>query len=158
MIYINFSAPINDRTTHLLMSVLTNQVNGGENEIYFLFSSPGGSVSAGITLHNFLRSLPVKVTMHNIGIVDSIGNVVFLAAEERYANPNSSFLFHGVGFDINQNTRFEEKNLKEKLTIIKRDQKMITDIIEERTKINENDIIEMFFDAKTKTSDEAKKV
>jgi len=66
-------------------------------------------VRDGVTLYNFIRSLPVKTIMHNIGIIDSIANVVFLAANERYANPSSSFLFHGVGFDVNQPARLEEK-------------------------------------------------
>ena len=94
--------------------------------------------------------------MHNIGIIDSIANVIFLSSNERYCNPSSSFLFHGVGFDIIQPQRFEEKELREKLAVIERDQKSIADIIAERTKLNKKEIIEMFFRAKTKSSNEAK--
>lgn len=156
MLYINFSAPINERTSQALMNLLTEQLNSGKKEFYFLFASPGGNVRDGVTLHNFIRSLPAKIIMHNIGIVDSIGNVVFLAAEERYANPHSSFLFHGVGFDVSQPIRLEEKNLKERLNVIQRDQKIITDIIAERTRLGKEETMEMFFEVKTKTSEDAK--
>jgi ATP-dependent protease ClpP protease subunit len=33
-------------------------------ELYFLFASTGGHVNSGIVLYNFLRSLPIKITMH----------------------------------------------------------------------------------------------
>ncbi len=155
MIYVKFSSPINPQTAQNLMNFLTQQINSGQKEFYFLISSPGGSVNDGIVLYNFLKALPAKIIMHNIGIIDSIATVVFLAADERYSNKNSSFLFHGVGIDITQPMRFEEKNLKEQLIIIERDQKNIADIISERTKLREDDIREMFFRAKTKHSQEA---
>lgn len=34
--------------------------------------------------------------MHNTGSIDSIANVVCLAADERFANRHSSFLLHGI--------------------------------------------------------------
>lgn len=158
MIYVKFSSPINPQTSQNLMNFLSDQINKGQKEFYFLISSPGGSVNDGVVLYNFIRALPVKIIMHNIGIIDSIANVIFLASDERYSNPASSFLFHGVGFDINQPQRFEEKELREKLAIIERDQKSIAGIISERTKLEEKEVIEMFFRAKTKSPEEAKEL
>ncbi len=45
-------------------------------------------------LYHFLHSLPVPVITHNIGSVESIGIVVFLAGERRFACPHSRFLIH----------------------------------------------------------------
>ncbi len=156
MIYVKFSSPINPQTSQSLMNFLSQQINNGQKEFYFLFASQGGSVNDGIVLHNFIRSLPAKIIMHNIGAIDSIANVVFLAADERYCNPNSSFLFHGVGFDIIQPIRMDEKDLREKLAIIERDQKNISGIVVERTRLREAAVEEMFFRAKTKNPIEAK--
>jgi len=156
MIYVKFSSPINPQTSQNLMNFLSDQINKGKKEFYFLISSPGGSVNDGVVLYNFMRALPAKIIMHNIGIIDSIANVIFLSSNERYCNPNSSFLFHGVGFDINQPLRLDEKDLREKLLIIERDQKSIATIISERTELKEEDVKEMFFRAKTKNPNEAK--
>lgn len=156
MIYVKFSSPINPLTAQNLMNFLSNQINAGQKEFYFLISSPGGSVNDGIVLYNFIRALPAKIIMHNIGVIDSIATVVFLSADERYCNKNSSFLFHGVGIDIAQPQRFEEKNLKEQLIMIERDQKNIANIISERSQLKEEEIREMFFRAKTKNPQEAK--
>lgn len=157
-IFVSFTAEINQHTAEALMGVLAEKINNGCKDFYILFSTPGGNVANGVTLYNYLRSIPAKVTMHNIGIVDSIGNLVFLAGELRYAVPNSSFLFHGVGFDVNQSTRFEEKQLKERLKNIERDQKLISDIISERTKLSVEEVRKMFLEAVTKTPEEAKDV
>jgi ATP-dependent protease ClpP protease subunit len=105
----------------------------------------------GINLYNFLLGLPIELVTHNVGNVDSIGNAIFLAGAKRYACPHSTFMFHGVGFDIaNQTIRFEEKNLREKLDAIMSDQKRIGSIITERTNIGEDAVGTLFRDAQTK--------
>jgi len=158
MIYINFSAEINPHTSEALMNFLADQLTKSEKEFYILLSSLGGSVKDGITLYNYIKSLPVKTIIHNIGIVNSIANVIFLAGDGRYAAPHSSFLFHGVGFDIPQPTRLEEKELKEKIKIIERDQTLMSEIISERTKLSLEEIRKLFLEAQTKTPEEAKKM
>src|SRR3989338_11163044 len=154
-LYISFSAEVNQNTTENLMGVIAQKVNAGVKDIYLLISSPGGSVMNGINVYNFLKSLPINLTTHNIGIVDSIANVIFLAGKTRYAVKNSSFLFHGVGFDINQ-ARFEEKDVKEKLKMIQRDQKLIADIIAEQSQYTQDEIEKMFLEADTRTPEQAK--
>jgi len=155
-LFISFSAEINQNTTESFMAVIADQFNKGVKDFYILLSTPGGNVANGVTLYNYLRSLQAKITMHNIGIVDSIGNVVFLAGDPRYAVLNSSFLFHGVGFDITQPARFEEKDLKERLKVIERDQKLMCNIITERTNLKIEEIQKMFLEAATKTAEDAK--
>ena len=123
-----------------------------------MLSSLGGSVKDGVTLYNYIKSLPAKTIIHNIGMVNSIANVIFLARNERYTAPHSSFLFHGVGFDIPQPTRLEEKELKEKSKVIERDQTLMSEIIAERTKLPIEEIRKLFLEARTKTPEEAKKI
>ena len=98
--YINFHSVVNAFTTQNLMTVVAQKLTAGTDHFYVLLSTPGGQVTSGLTVYNFLRSIPAKVTMHNIGNVDSIGNAIFLAADERFACAHSTFMFHGVGFDV----------------------------------------------------------
>jgi len=156
MIYINFSAEINPHTSEALMNFLADQANKGQKEFYVLLSSGGGSVKDGVTLYNYIQALPAKFIMHNIGVVNSVANVIFLAADERYAVPSSSFLFHGVGFDILQPARLELKDIRERMTTIEKDQKLISDIILKRTKIKETELKEMFLEAAVKSPEQAK--
>ncbi|MBI3319028.1 MAG: ATP-dependent Clp protease proteolytic subunit [Candidatus Omnitrophica bacterium] len=149
LVYVNFSAEIIPHTTESLIATCANLANQGVKTIYLLLSTPGGSVMHGMTLYNVLRCLPVELIPHNVGNVDSIGNVVFLAGKKRYACKNSTFMFHGVGFDGVANVRLEEKLLRERLDSITSDQKRIGEIIAERTKINPEQVAKLFLEAKT---------
>src|SRR5271165_2415692 len=148
--YISFSAEIVPHTTESLIALLGQQVNQGVQVVQLLLSTPGGSVMHGMNLYNVLRALPVTLITHNVGNVDSIGNAIFLAGAKRYACPHSTFMFHGVGFDVPQQMRIEEKFLRERLDGITSDQKRIGSVIEERTRIDKEAIARLFLEAQTK--------
>ena len=104
----------------------------------------------GMNLYHVLRGMPFELITHNVGNVDSIGNVVFLAGKERYATPNATFMFHGVGFDIPPNKRLEEKDCRERLDGILSDQTRMGNIIAQHTNLSEGEIAELFKEAQTK--------
>lgn len=104
----------------------------------------------GMNLYNVLRAMPIKLTTHNVGNVDSIGNVVFLAGETRYACQHSTFMFHGVGFDVPQGGRLEEKFLREKLDGIASDHNRIGQLMAERSTLTKKAIKGLFREARTK--------
>jgi ATP-dependent Clp protease protease subunit len=148
--YVSFSAEINTNTTESLIATFANLANQNVSTVHLLISTPGGSVTNGINLYNIMKALPFKLITHNVGNVDSIGNAIFLAGAERYACPHSTFMFHGVGFDVNSGTRLEEKSLKEKLDLISIEHGRIGSIMEERTKLDKESIAKLFLEAQTK--------
>jgi ATP-dependent Clp protease protease subunit len=150
VVYISFSAEINPHTTESLIAALANCANQGVPEVRLLLSTPGGTVMNGMNLYNALRAMPFKLVTHNVGNVDSIGNAIFLAGEQRFACPHSTFMFHGVGFGVPQDTHFEEKVLRERLDGLLADQKRIADIIEECTNLDAEQIKPLFLEAQTK--------
>lgn len=157
-VYVSFSAEIVPKTTEALIAVMAEQANKGVDEVYLMLSTPGGSVMNGLNLYNVLRAFPFKLITHNVGNVDSIGNAIFLAGEERYASPHTTFMFHGVGFDVTTGHRLEEKLLRERLDSILQDQKRIGSIIRERTNLDERQIRKLFREARTKDADYALRV
>jgi ATP-dependent Clp protease protease subunit len=110
--YINFHAGITQSTVQNLMTVIAQKLAAGTTAFYILLSTPGGQVQSGMTVYNFLRSIPAQITMHNTGNVDSIGNAIFLAANTRYACQHSTFMFHGVGIQV-QNLTLKEQRARE---------------------------------------------
>lgn len=151
--YISFSAEINVSTTEQLIATATQLVaQQGFNELYFLFSTPGGNVMNGMNLYNVLRGLPARIVFHNVGNVDSIGNAIFLAGDLRYACPHSTFMFHGVGFDLPPGHRIEQKTAQELLQGILADQTRISSIMTERTNIDVAEANDLFKEARTKDS------
>ena len=150
LVYVSFSAEINPSTTETLIATMTNLANLTVKEVYLLLSTPGGRVMNGMNLFNVLRGMPFELTTHNVGNVDSIGNVVFLAGKKRYATENATFMFHGVGFDNPQNQRLEEKFLRERLNGLLSDQKRIGNIISQHTNLSEGEIAKFFREGESK--------
>ena len=110
--YISYYDAISEPKARALMQACTQAIDQTKpSRLYFLFSSSGGSVDAGITLYNFLRALPIPVIMHNVGSIESIANVVFLAADERYATPHATFLLHGITWNFAQGTQLSQKGI-----------------------------------------------
>jgi len=115
-VYVSFSAEISAATTESLIAAMASLANQGASEVRLLMSTPGGAVMNGINLYNVLRALPFKLVTHNVGNIESIGNAVFLAGEERYACPHSTFMFHGVSANFPPGTsQLDAKRLRESL-------------------------------------------
>ena len=112
MLHIHFSAEINEKSINSLISTVTDHVNKGEKELTLLLSTPGGHISWGLTAFNALKALPIKKIFWNAGNIDSIGVMLFLAGDERYAVPNSRFLFHDVAWMVFQPSNFSEENMR----------------------------------------------
>lgn len=147
--YVSFSAEITPQSAEALLGVCGNLANARVPKVTLLLTTPGGSVMHGMTIYNVLRGMPFELTTHNVGAVNSIGNVIFLAGARRRACPHSTFMFHGVGFDV-RGERFEEKKLRERLDSIRADQKKIGAVIADRTSLSGPEVDELFLEAVTR--------
>jgi ATP-dependent Clp protease, protease subunit len=147
--FISFSAEIVPHTSETLIAAVSNFVLQGYKEIHLLLCTPGGMVMHGITIYNVLRGLPITLITHNVGNVDSIGAVIFLAGEKRYACPQSTFMLHGVAFGTVTPTQFFERSLKERLASIQADQERIKAIYSERAGISPEDAEKFFLGEST---------
>ncbi len=135
-VYIGYYDDISQAKAKAVMTALSDIVREKKPDtIYFLLSSNGGNVDAGVTLYNFLRGLPVKLIMHNIGIIGSIAVLVFLAADTRYACTHSAFNIHGASFDLNAITKIKKSELLELLNGTVAYENSFINIVAERTKL-----------------------
>ena len=148
--HLTFSAEIVPQTVQALIQVISKYQTAGVQEVYFTLTTAGGETRAGVHLYNFLRGMPFRLTVHNIGYVDSIGTIVFLAGDRRYANPHATFMFHGVGIRLPQAQSLDEPLLRDKLKIILRDQERLGSIIQERTNLDGKAVAALFRKAQTK--------
>jgi len=94
---VHYLTDVNVASVRQLMEVCMAAISNAEKpatEIKLYISSKGGDTVAGFTAYNFLKTLPVKLTTHNLSNVESIANVIFMAGSERTASPLSRFLLH----------------------------------------------------------------
>jgi ATP-dependent protease ClpP protease subunit len=139
-----FSSDITPGAANNFAQILGGMAGDGTTRLIIGMNSSGGNVVAGLFLHNTLSTMPFEIVMHNIGNVDSIANVIFMAAAHRVACQNTTFMFHGVGFNSNPAERLEEKNLKEKLDVIEADHGRLAALIASRTNLTEDQCRQLF--------------
>ena len=155
-ICISFSSPVKQVTAGALMAALSDAINAGRDEIHLFLSTPGGTVQDGIAVYNFIRALPAPTIVYNVGSVNSIGNAIYQSGSRKIAAPVSSFMFHGVGFDI-QNARFELKELRERMSSVENDQALIADIMVQHTSLKKADVDALFLEMAHLRASEAQK-
>jgi ATP-dependent Clp protease protease subunit len=123
--YIVFTADVQAVQAGKLRAALT-QASNARNDIYLIISSGGGNVFEGLSLAAFMKTLPVQITTHNIGQIDSIASVIFAAGSKRCANSHASFMFHGVSMHYDkmdliesqlQEQYFQVKRLRENIAV-----------------------------------------
>lgn len=153
--YVIFSVPVDPNTAQRLINTILEKLRTGKKIITVLISSPGGQVSAGINIYNFLRGIPAEIITHNFGQSDSIAVTIFCAGSKRYCTPDSRFLVHGIGFDATQGQRFDEHLLAERLEGLKNDRITISKIISENSKRTSKEIEEDMFKGVVWTPEQA---
>jgi ATP-dependent Clp protease protease subunit len=149
--YVNYFDGISDSKVRGLMGLCTEIISKVKPaHLYFALSSPGGSVAAGITLYNFLKALPVEISMHNIGSVDSIATVIFMAGARRYACKHSRFLFHGVALTFGKDQVVNSAQMNEHISGLEQDEGRIKELIAERSELNAGELDALFRQGETK--------
>jgi ATP-dependent protease ClpP protease subunit len=88
-----FCGPINENSARDLIYAMTTATARGQN-VHLLFQSSGGSVGEGICLYNFFRTLPIELTIYNVGSVNSAAVIAYLGAKRRITSARAVFMLH----------------------------------------------------------------
>ena len=130
---------INPQSLAALQKVAMGALHEKATEITVYLSCLGGSTDAGFTAYHFLRSLPVPLTMHCIGNVESMGIIIYLAADTRIASPHSKFKIHPMQWNFPASA-VDHDRLNEFSQSIDFDADRYASIYEERIKDAKNPI------------------
>ena len=142
--YVLFSAPINEETANNFIGLLSKLAAQKASRVVIGLNCIGGHIAAGVALHNCMRAMPFKIVTHNIGNVDSIANVVFLAGDERYACKATTFMFHGAAVNAGPHGHLEEKHLLERLDVVQSQHRRMSELIAARTRLSISLCMELF--------------
>ncbi len=101
--------------------------------------SPGGVVTEGFAIHDFLRSQSKPVTTIIEGECASIATVIALAGDTRKMTSNSDFMIHmpwGMAAG-------ESGDIQKYADLLKRDEDKIADFYAQKTKLDKDAILDM---------------
>ncbi|MGN6271298.1 MAG: ATP-dependent Clp protease proteolytic subunit [Sphingomonas sp.] len=132
-LYIGFCGAIDSAGVGRIAGTLNEAVNQQFDAVHMTFTSNGGFVSDGIYLYNHIRSLPISVTIHNMGMVASIAASIYAAADRRTACANAMFMIHPV--HTQPNGALAHAALRSTLESAIADEERIDAILKDRTAI-----------------------
>ena len=88
---------VNDTTASLVVAqLLFLEAQDPDKDIYFYINSPGGSISAGMSIYDTMNYIKCDVCTICIGMAASMGAFLLSsgAKGKRYALPNSEIMIH----------------------------------------------------------------
>ena len=110
---VHFIGPINHASACTVRNLCLQALQSGASEIELHMSTEGGNMTAGFALYFFLKSLPLPLTTFNVGSVESVGVVIFLAGARRYACPGTRFLVHPLHWGFGQQVAADHARVSE---------------------------------------------
>lgn len=139
LVVLTFIGPIERPATVRLRNACSAAVNNGATDLTILFASHGGLIDEGFALYGFLRALPLKLTMHAIGAVESIASIIFLAADQRFGTEQSHFMFHPFTWTFMQQ-KYEPRGITEVQDNLENSKGKYSSILESRTALTNKDL------------------
>ncbi|MEL6548930.1 MAG: ATP-dependent Clp protease proteolytic subunit [Pseudomonadota bacterium] len=117
IVFIN--GPIHSGMTHLVVAQLLHlEAENPKKEISMYINSPGGEVTAGMSIYDTMQYIRPKVSTLVCGLAASMGSMIAIGGEPgmRFALPNAEIMVHqpsggmqGVAEDILISARHIEK-------------------------------------------------
>jgi ATP-dependent Clp protease, protease subunit len=89
--------PVNDQSANLVVAqMLFLESENPDKDIYLYINSPGGSVSAGLSIYDTMQFIKPDVSTMCLGLAASMGSFLLMAGAKgkRIALPNSKIMIH----------------------------------------------------------------
>ena len=89
--------PIDDQVANVIVAQLLYLAREEpDRDIQMYINSPGGSISAGLAIHDTMNLVQPEVSTIAVGMTASMGTVLLSAGQKgkRYARPNATVHFH----------------------------------------------------------------
>jgi ATP-dependent protease ClpP protease subunit len=93
-VYAIYCGGIDQASSQKAVNGLTIAMGAKVKHVHLLFQSAGGYVGDGVFLYNLFRSIPIELTLYNVGQVSSAGVVAYLGAKNRKTAKSATFMLH----------------------------------------------------------------
>jgi ATP-dependent protease ClpP protease subunit len=94
VVYGAFCGEISQLTAQKVVNSLAIAMGAKVKHVHLLFQSAGGYVGDGVFLYNFFRTIPIELTLYNVGQISSIGVIAYLGAKTRKTSESATFMLH----------------------------------------------------------------
>ena len=116
----------------LLMSLIHLEEEAPGEPVTLFVNSPGGEVTSGLAVYDYLRGMRSPVTTVCTGTAASMGAILFLAGQERLMFSHSKLMIHDPAYG-SAPAGEKPRQMEERLRDLRRTQQVLSGIIAERT-------------------------
>ena len=111
-----------------------------DKEITLYINSPGGEITSGLCVFDFLKLIKAPIKTVCIGCAASMGAILFLAGDKRLMMPNASVMIHDPAPSGGSMAGMKPAEMEEHLKELRKAQKTLVDIIAEKTGKSQKEI------------------
>ena len=91
---IRLDGQVDDTMAAIFNTALMLLEADGETEVQVIINSPGGSVTAGLSMYDAMRKTKMEVTTVVSGMAASMGSILLCAGDKRLATKNARVMIH----------------------------------------------------------------
>ena len=118
--------------------------------------SPGGFVTEGFQIYDYLKGLEVPITTRGLKEVSSIATVIFMAGDVREVQANTKFLIHKVAVTMPEGVTMHDTDLIAMAKKMQEDEKSLLKFYRENSTIPEHGIEKLINQETTLTPENLK--
>lgn len=125
-----------DSSADLLKQLIYLERVDDEKPITLYISSPGGEVTSGLAVYDYIRMMKSKVITVCIGTAASMGAILFLAGDERKMLPHTKIMIHDPSYGNASMGGMKPLEIRDRLDGLMKSRKILAEIIAERSGMN----------------------
>jgi ATP-dependent protease ClpP protease subunit len=126
------------------------------DHLHYSISSGGGDITAAFGVFNEMKGMPLKITTHNAGAVDSASIMPFMVGERRTASQYSAFFFHQVRWNFMTNAAIPLYTISEAAKWLGAYENMMVEYVADRSGQKKETILNMMREGTTVSPVQAK--
>lgn len=163
--FVFFGKPLSADTATALIGAFRTLVSERDanqsrlwDHIYLTIACGGGDVIGAFGAYNELRALPISITTHNVGAVDSSAIMLMMTGAQRLASRASAFFFHQTAWTFPAQGQLASTTINDATKWLRSYEGMMAEAVEERTHIPKAEVLRMMHEGTSLSPDEALKL
>ena len=117
----------------LIKQLMYLEMQDDEAEITIYISSPGGEVTCGLGIFDYMTMMKAPIRTVSIGTAASMGAILFLAGDKRQMLPHTRIMIHDPSYSYANMSGKKSHEIQHELDKLNETREIIAKIISEKT-------------------------
>lgn len=147
---------VNAQTSNeLIKELMYLEMEDDEAEITLYINSPGGDVTSGLAVYDYLTMMKAPIRTVSIGLAASMGAILFLAGDKRQMLPHTQVMIHDPSYGSGNMSGKKPHEIQHALDKLNETKDKIVKIIVEKTGRTLDEVNEVMTDDTFYNAEEA---